>query len=47
VHLDEQRIGAALDALNGRRLGHRVLCVTFEKKRDCESIPIQGNRNGR
>jgi RNA recognition motif-containing protein len=34
VHLDEQQTGAALYALNGRRLGDRVLRVTFEKKRD-------------
>ncbi len=47
VQLDEQHIGAALDALNGRRLGDRVLCVTFEKKRDCQSVPTQYNRNGR
>lgn len=47
VQLDEQHIGAALDALNGQRLGDRVLCVTFEKKRDCESVPTQYNRNGR
>ena len=35
VHLDELNTGAALDALNGRRVGDRVLHVTFEKKRDC------------
>ena len=47
VHLDEQHTGAALDALNGRRVGDRVLRVTLEKKRDCESVPTQYNRNGR
>ena len=41
VQLDEQHTGAALDALNGRRVGDRVLRVTFEKKRDCESVPTQ------
>ena len=35
VHLDEQHIGAALDALNGRCVGDRVLSVTFEQKRNC------------
>jgi len=34
VHLDERDTGAALNALNGRRLGDRVLSVTFEKKRN-------------
>lgn len=34
VHLDEQDTGDALNALNGRRLGDRVLSVTFEKKRN-------------
>ena len=33
--LDEQHTGAAIDALNGRCLGDRVLRVTFEQKRDC------------
>ena len=47
VQLDEQHIGAARDALKGRRLGDRVLCVTFEKNRDCQSVPTQYNRNGR
>ena len=47
VHLDEQHTGAALDALNGRRVGDRVLRVTYEKKRDCHSVPTQYNRNGR
>ena len=47
VQLDEQHTGAALDALNGRRVGDRVLRVTLEKKRDCESVPTQYNRNGR
>jgi len=32
VHLDEPQTGAALDALNGRLFGNRVLCVTYEKK---------------
>jgi hypothetical protein len=47
VHLDEQHTGAALDALNGRRLGDRVLRVTLEQKRNWESAPIQDNKNGR
>ena len=47
VHLDEQHTGAALDALNGRRLGDRVLRVTLEKKRDCQSLPVQDKQNGR
>lgn len=34
VHLDELEIGAALDALDGRCLGGRVLRVTFEQKRE-------------
>ena len=33
VHLDEQQTGAALKALDGRSMGDRVLCVTFEQKR--------------
>jgi hypothetical protein len=33
VHLDEQKTGAALYALNGRCLGDHVLRVTFEEKR--------------
>jgi hypothetical protein len=47
VDLDEQQTGAALYALNGRHLGDRVLRVTFEKKRNHESTPIQHNKNGR
>ena len=35
VHLDELHTGAAINALNGRCLGDRILSVTFEKKRDC------------
>ena len=45
VHLDEQQIGTALCALNGRCLGDRVLRVTYEKKRDHESAPIQRNKD--
>jgi RNA recognition motif-containing protein len=45
VHLDEQQAGAALSALNGRRLGDRVLRVTLEKKRDHEITPIKHNQN--
>ena len=33
VHLDEQQIGAALDALNGRCIDGHVLIVSFEQKR--------------
>ena len=32
VNLDELEAGAALDALNGRCLGDRILRVTFEQK---------------
>lgn len=32
VNLDELEAGAALDALDGSRLGGRVLRVTFEQK---------------
>jgi len=32
VNLDELEIGAALDALDGSRLGGRILRVTFEQK---------------
>jgi RNA recognition motif-containing protein len=45
VHLDEQQIGTALCALNGRCLGDRVLHVTYEKKRDHESALIQRNKD--
>jgi RNA recognition motif-containing protein len=41
VHLDEQHAGAAIFALNGRSLGDRVLHVTYEQKRDHDSLPIQ------
>jgi len=37
VNLDEQNAGDALDALNGKSLGGRVLRVTFEKKRDAHN----------
>ncbi len=37
VNLDEQDSGAALYALNGKFVSGRVLCVTFEKKRDAYS----------
>lgn len=47
VHLDEQRTGAALDALNGRRLDGRVLRVSFEKKRDSQNLSVQHSHNGR
>ena len=47
VQLDEQHTGAALNALNGRRVGDRVLRVTFEKKRDCQSLPVQATQNRR
>lgn len=39
VHLDEQQAGAALNALNGHRIGDRVLQVTFEQKRYQEITP--------
>ena len=45
VHLVEQQTGAALYALNGRRLGDRVLRVTLEQKRDHEITPIKHNQN--
>jgi RNA recognition motif-containing protein len=45
VHLDEQQTGTALCALNGRRLGDRVLRVTLEQKRDHEITPIKHNQN--
>lgn len=32
VHLEEPDIGRALDALNGKRWGNRVLLVTLEQK---------------
>lgn len=32
VHLDEQQIGVALSALNGKRLDDHALQVTFERK---------------
>ena len=47
VHLDEQQTGAALSALNGRRIGDRVLLVTFEQKRYHETPAIQGNQSDR
>ncbi len=34
VNLDEQDSGAALYALDGKCVGGRVLCVTFETKRE-------------
>ena len=43
VDLDEQQTGAALYAMNGRRLGDRVLRVTFEQKREY-SHPAQPKR---
>ncbi len=36
VNLDEQYSGAALDALDGKSVGGRVLRVTYEKKRDAQ-----------
>jgi RNA recognition motif-containing protein len=33
VHLDERQSGAALNAINGRRIGDRILHVTFVDKR--------------
>ena len=42
VDLDEQQPGAAIDALNGRCLGDRDLRVTFERKRDYESVSRPG-----
>jgi RNA recognition motif-containing protein len=41
VHLDEQQAGAALNAINGRCIGDRVLRVTFEQKRLQEIIPVR------
>jgi len=39
VHLYEQDTGAARQALDGRRLGDRVLRVTFERKPISPSSP--------
>ncbi len=39
VHLYEQDTGAARHALDGRRLGGRVLRVTFEQKQISPSRP--------
>jgi len=39
VHLDEQQVGTALCALNGRCIGDRVLHVAYEQKRDHVSSP--------
>ena len=39
VHLYEQDAGAARDALDGRRLGGRVLRVAFEEKQISPSRP--------
>ena len=47
VHLDEQQTGAALNALNGRCVGDRVLLVTFEQKRYHETIAHQGHQSSR
>ena len=47
VHLDEQRTGAALKALNGRCVGDRVLRVTFEQKRCHEMTATQSNQSDR
>ncbi len=45
VHLDEQQPGAALNGLNGRCVGDRVLIVTFEQKRYHETTAIQGSQS--
>lgn len=34
VHLDEEQIGVALSALNGKRLDDRALNVTLEQKQE-------------
>jgi len=47
VHLDEQQTGAALNALNGRCVGDRVLLVTFEQKRCHEMTATQSNQSDR
>ena len=47
VNLDEQQNGAALDALNGRYLGNRALCVTFEQKRDYSQLARTKSAMGR
>jgi len=41
VHLDEQEVGTALGALNGRFLDDRVIRITFEQKQDHVNAPIQ------
>lgn len=40
VNLDEQFSGAALDALDGKRVEGRVLSVTYEKKRDAQNLSV-------
>ena len=45
VDLDEQEIGAALYALDGKCLGGHVLRVTLEQKREHGSALIQRNQN--
>jgi RNA recognition motif-containing protein len=47
VHLDEQQIGTAIGALNGRLVGGRALQVTYEQKRDYAGAPIQGSTDRR
>ena len=44
VNLDEQQAGAALFNLNGRRLGDRILHVTYEQKRDYQRMPTRPNK---
>ncbi len=44
VDLDEQQTGAALFKLNGRRLGDRILQVTYEQKRNYQLIPTRPNK---
>lgn len=38
VNLDERYSGAALDALDGKCVGGRVLRVTYEKKREAQIL---------
>ena len=45
VDLDEQEIGAALYALDGKCLGGHVLRVTLEQKREQGSALLQRNQN--
>lgn len=47
VHLDELQAGAALNALNGRCIGDRMLRVTFEEKRYQEISPIRQDQGER